>query len=72
MRRLFDKKGNEINAQETQGKLTRAPNIITKCGNQLTKILPHNEYDGMRIVGHVQSDLPKTDSSYSLARPHDR
>ena len=59
------KKGNEFNVWETQGKPTRAANTNTKRGNQLTKISPHNKYDGTRILGHIQSDPPKTDFPYS-------
>ena len=72
MRRLFDKKRNEFNAQETQGKPTRVDNTNTEHGDQLTKMSPHNKYDGMRISGHVQSDPPKTDFPYSFACLHDR
>ena len=72
MRRLFDKKGNEFNARETQGKHTCVANKNMERGDQLTKILLHNKYDGMRILGHIQSDPPKTDFPYSLAHPNDR
>ena len=66
------KKGNEFNARETQGKPTCAANTNTKRGDQLMKISPHNKYDGTRILGHVQSDPPKTDFPYSLVHLHDR
>ena len=72
MRRLFDKKKrNEFNAQETQGKHTLAANTNMERGDQLTKMSPHNKYDGTRISGHEQSDPPKMDFPYSLACPND-
>ena len=51
-RSFFAKKGNELNARETQGRDTRATNTEEKCGAYLTKKSPHNKYDGMRISGH--------------------
>ena len=54
-----------MNSWETQGKPTRVANTNTKRGDQLTKISPHNKYDGTRILGHIQSDPPKTDFPYS-------
>ena len=71
MRRLLDKKGNEFDARETQEKHKCAASTNMERGNQLMKILPHNKYDGTRISGHVQSDPPKMDFQYSLARPDD-
>lgn len=69
MRRFFDKKGNEFNAQETQGKHTHATNTNKERGNQLTEMLPYNKNDRMRISGYEQGDSPKMDFPYSLACP---
>ena len=66
------KKKKEMNSWETQGKPTRVANTNTERGDQLTKISSHNKYDGARILGHIQSDPPKTDFPYSLACLHDR
>jgi len=58
-----------------RGKLkenTRAANTNMERGDQLMKISPHNKYDGTRISGHIQTDLPKTNFPYSLARPDNR
>ena len=51
---------------------TCVANTNMERGDQLTKMSPHNKYDGMRISGYVQSDPPKTDFPYPLARPNDR
>ena len=51
-RSFFAKKGNELNARETQGRDTRATNTEEKCGTHLMKKSPYNNYDGMRISGH--------------------
>ena len=67
---FFAKKWNKINAWETQGRNTRVTNANEKHGNQLTKISPHNKYDGTRISRHKQNDPPKKDFPYSLARPY--
>ena len=52
MRRLFDRKGNEFNVWESQGKHTHAANTNMERGDQLTEMSPHNKYDGTRILGH--------------------
>ena len=52
MRSFFAKKGNKINAWETQGKDTHAANTREKCGSHLTKTSPHNKCDGTRILRH--------------------
>ena len=72
MRRLLDKKGNEFDVRETQEKQKCAANTNMERGNQLTKMSPHNKYDGTRILGHEQSDPPKSEFPYSLARPNDK
>ena len=66
---FFAKKGNEINAWETQGKDTRAANMKDKHGTHLTKKSPYNKYDGMRISRHEENDAPKKNFPYSIARP---
>ena len=53
-------------------KPTHAANTNIERGDQLMKISLHNRYDKTKILKHVQSDPPRTDFPYSLARVYDR
>ena len=57
----------KFNVRETLGTDTRAANANKKRGNQLTEMSPHNKYDGMRISGHEQNDLPEKGLSIFLS-----